>query len=73
MNNISELKIGATYRIVYIGEESYQNYDGEGVFTGEITDIDGETCAGFTIESERYVCYFPIDSIFKLETNILSP
>lgn len=40
------------------GPYDYNCYMGEGVFTGEVTDIADETCYGFIIPTCGEVCFF---------------
>ena len=46
------------YMINCQGPYDYNRYMGEGVFTGEVTDFEGETCYGFVIPTEKEVCFF---------------
>ena len=46
------------YMINCQGPYDYNRYMGEGVFTGEVTDFEGETCYGFIIPTEKEVCFF---------------
>ncbi len=45
------------------GPYDYNRYMGEGVFTGEVTDIDDENCYGFIIPTEKEVCFFVEEEI----------
>ena len=51
------------YMINCQGPYDYNRYMGEGVFTGEVTDIDDETCYGFIIPTEKEVCFFVEEEI----------
>ena len=46
------------YMINCQGPYDYNRYMGEGVFTGEVTDIDDENCYGFIIPVEKEICFF---------------
>jgi hypothetical protein len=45
------------------GLYDYNRYMGEGVFTGEVTDMEGETCYGFMIPVEKEICFFTKEEI----------
>lgn len=46
------------YLINCQGPYDYNCYMGDGVFTGEVVDFEGETCYGFIIPTEKEVCFF---------------
>jgi hypothetical protein len=46
------------YMINCQGPYDHNRYMGEGVFTGEVTDMADETCYGFIIPTEKEVCFF---------------
>ena len=46
------------YLINCQGPYDYNCYMGDGVFTGEVVDFEGETCYGFVIPTEKEVCFF---------------
>lgn len=51
------------YMINCQGPYDYNCYMGEGVFTGEVTDIADETCYGFIIPICGEVCFFVEEEI----------
>lgn len=51
------------YLINCQGPYDYNRYMGDGVFTGEVTDIADETCYGFIIPNEKEVCFFVEEEI----------
>ncbi len=51
------------YMINCQGPYDYNCYMGDGVFTGEVTDFEGETCYGFIIPTEKEVCFFVEEEI----------
>lgn len=65
MKDKSKLVKDKTYTISYVGYYDYDSYKGEGVYTGEIDNIDGEVF-GFILPTsiDKNPCYFPLDSIF---------
>jgi hypothetical protein len=54
---------GKKYMINCQGPYDYNRYMGEGVFTGEVTDMEGETCYGFMIPVEKEICFFTKEEI----------
>ena len=45
------------------GPFEWNRYMGEGICTGEVTDMEGETCYGFMIPVEKEICFFTKEEI----------
>ena len=68
MKNKDNLKVGTLYQIKYTGYYGYDNYEGEGIYTGKTDLFDGEESFGMKLpNSSCEENWFPLDSIFMTD------